>query len=84
MTDYPTYLTGLALDTLSDAVDRGDAAAVYRLLRDGADCNNEAGGDNTPLCRACTHGNLEILAMLIASGSIPDEMKRVVEMPPVL
>jgi ankyrin repeat protein len=54
---------------LHQAVRRGDAAAVERLLAEGADVNAPDKYDSTPLHVAAEKGNVKVAEMLLARGA---------------
>ena len=63
---------------LIQAAERGDAALVQQLLRDGADLNGRDGRGRTPIM-AATHGNrpaiVQILVQAGADINLQDEIK---------
>jgi ankyrin repeat protein len=55
-----------------DGIKAGDAAAVAKAIEKGAVVNNRA-FDETPLAMAIGHGNMEVVAAVIAGGANVDE-----------
>jgi ankyrin repeat protein len=56
-------------DALSDAVRKGDAAIVKKLLDEGVDVNTKYRYDRTPLSFACDRGHLEVVKLLLERGA---------------
>jgi hypothetical protein len=56
-------------EALSEAVRKGDAAAVKTLLDQGVDVNTKYRYDRTALSFACDRGNVEIVKLLLDRGA---------------
>jgi len=62
-------LAGAADTTLLDAAERGDRAAVARLLAGGADPNTKGPDGTTALMYAAANDDVELVRMLIKAGA---------------
>src|SRR5882762_4713488 len=56
-------------EALSDAVRKGDAAAVKKLLDEGVDVDTKYRYDRTPLSFACDRGHVEVVKLLLDRGA---------------
>jgi ankyrin repeat protein len=56
-------------EALSDAVRKGDAAAVTKLLDDGVDVNTKFRYDRTALSFAADRGHVDVVKVLLARGA---------------
>jgi ankyrin repeat protein len=54
---------------VAEAAQKGDLAAVRRLLKDGADVNAAAGDGTTALHHAAMRGDAEMTSVLLAAGA---------------
>lgn len=62
-------MTRVGTTALVDAVDRGDVAAVRRLVADGADVDETAADSSTALHRAVHADDLAIVEILVDAGA---------------
>jgi hypothetical protein len=68
--DAMEFHGGRPLDeALMEAAERGDLAAMRRLMQQGARADAVVPGDGTPLIAAARHGREEAMEMLIAAGA---------------
>ena len=62
---------------VADAAQRGDAAAVQALLKDGADVNAAQGDGMTALHWTALNGDLKTLNVLLVAGAVTEPLTRV-------
>jgi ankyrin repeat protein len=80
-----TVLAGPAGDTrISDAAQKGDAAAVQALLKQNVDVNAAQGDGNTALHWAAYRDDLEMARVLLQAGADVKAKTRLGEMTPLL
>jgi ankyrin repeat protein len=69
-------LTANTLPSLADAAERADAAAVQKLIRDGADANAAQVDGTTPLHWAVHHDDAAMVAALLRAGAKANAVNR--------
>ncbi len=69
-------LTANTLPSLADAAERADAAAVQKLIRDGADANAAQVDGTTPLHWAVHHDDAAMVAALLGAGAKANAVNR--------